>query len=55
MILLWYLFIKMAIKLTLIIIEGYHCYQLANFIHILVSRLTPYVEEITGIVSVDFT
>jgi hypothetical protein len=36
-----------VIKLTEVIIEGYHCYQLhTTFYNILLSRLSPYVEII---------
>jgi hypothetical protein len=39
---------KKGIKLTVIIIVGYHCYQLHNKIvsNILLSRLGPYIDEI---------
>jgi hypothetical protein len=45
-ILLLYLFTRRVIKLTVVIIVGYRCYQL--LFKILHSRLSPYVEEITG-------
>jgi hypothetical protein len=40
--LLFYQFTRRAIKLTVVIIMGYHCCQLP------LLRLSPYVEEITG-------
>jgi hypothetical protein len=47
--LLLYQFTKRVIKLTVIIIVGYHCYQLHNKMlsNIFLSRLVPYIDEIT--------
>jgi hypothetical protein len=45
-----YQFTKRAIKLTVVIIGKYHCYQLHTkfFPNILLSRLSPYIDEIIG-------
>jgi len=39
-------FIREVIKQTLVTIEAQHCYRL--FSNIILARLTPYAEEITG-------
>jgi hypothetical protein len=42
-------FVRRVIKLTVVIIMGYHYYQLLNnFSNILCSKLSPYVDEIIG-------
>jgi hypothetical protein len=47
--LLLYQFTWKVIKLTVVIIGGYHCYQLhKNVSNMLLSRLTPYIVEIIG-------
>jgi hypothetical protein len=48
--LLSYQFTRRVIKLTVVIIRGYHCYQLHTkfYRNILLSRLSPYTDEITG-------
>jgi hypothetical protein len=48
--LLLYQFTRMAIKLTVVIIEAYHCYQLhTKFFQISFSQgLSPYIDKITG-------
>jgi hypothetical protein len=44
-----YPFLERGIKLTVVSTEEYHCYQLHRVLSsILVSRLTPYVDEIVG-------
>jgi hypothetical protein len=46
--LLLYEFTRRVIKLTVIIIVGYHCYQLhIKFFRESFSRLSPYIDEIT--------
>jgi sorting nexin-29 len=43
-------FTRRAIKLTAVIIKAYHCYQLhiKFYSNMLLSRLSPYVDEIIG-------
>jgi hypothetical protein len=51
--LLLYVFVRRVIKLTAVIIEEYHCYQLHTKVclNIFLSRLT----KLLGIISVDFS
>jgi hypothetical protein len=46
--LLFYQFTRRMIKLTVVIIEGYHCYQLHTKLFPIFSVLSPYVDEIIG-------
>jgi len=47
--LLLFIFINRVIKLTVVIIEGYHCWHLhTNLSAVLLLRLTPYVEKTIG-------
>jgi hypothetical protein len=40
---------KMMIKLILIIIVGYHCYQHYKIVSVIfLTRINPYIDEITG-------
>jgi hypothetical protein len=53
--LLFYLFIKKLIKVTVVVTEVYHCYHLCTVLfNILLSRLTPYIDETIEIFSEDF-